>query len=78
MWHIKKDTNSVISTSQAKSATEPVVLSVITYSINRQATASNSEEIWIIKYHTLKKKENKRTSHNSLPFPYDDFLPLLS
>lgn len=43
----KKKTYSVISTSQPKSAMEPVVGSIITYMINRQTKPSNSEEFLV-------------------------------
>jgi hypothetical protein len=72
------NTYSVISTSQAKSAMEPVVESTITYMINRQTTPSNSEELLVNLIYFKKEKRKKRTRDNNLPFPSDGFLPLSS
>jgi hypothetical protein len=50
------NTYSVISTSQAKSAMEPVVESMITYMINGQTTSSNSEEFLVNLIYLKKEK----------------------
>jgi hypothetical protein len=72
------NTYSVISTSQAKSAMEPVVESTITYMINRQTTPSKSEEFLVNPICLKEEKQKKRTRDNNLPFPSDGFLPLSS
>lgn len=71
-------TYSVISTSHANSARESVAESITTCMINGQTTLSN-RGVCSAHYTSWLKQEdrNKGTSGNNLPFPSDDFPPLL-